>query len=76
MSKHYPLRFTLEDGVEVEVNKTGNDTYNFTMTPKKGQVRTFTIVNDDRPKDQVTESLDFDQLNAVRRFWLETDDTV
>jgi hypothetical protein len=31
---------------------------------------------DDRPKDEVIESMDFDQLNAVRRFWLEQNDEV
>ncbi len=70
MSKHYPLKFTLEDGIHVEVNKTGNDTYDFILKPKEGPERHFTIV-DGISKDKVTESLDFDQLNAVRRFWLE-----
>lgn len=74
MSKHYPLKFTLEDGVRVEVNKTGNNTYDFTLTRKEGPARHFSYVDDDRPKDQIIESLDFDQLNAVRRFWLEKDE--
>lgn len=76
MSKHYPLKFTLEDGVHVVVDKTGNNTYDFTLTPKKGAERHFTYVDDDRPKDQIIESLDFDQLNAVRRFWLEKEDII
>ena len=76
MSKHYPLKFTLEDGVHVEVNKTGNNTYDFTLARKEGSPRHFTIVDDDRPKEQIIESLDFDQLNAVRRFWLERDDLI
>ena len=70
MSKHYPLKFTLEDGIHVEVDKTGATTYDFILTPKEGPERHFTFV-DDSPKDKVIESLDFDQLNAVRRFWLE-----
>lgn len=76
MSKHYPLKFILEDGVHVEVNKTGNDTYDFTLTKKEGAARHFTYIEDDRPKDQIIEALDFDQLNAVRRFWLERDDVI
>ena len=70
MSKHYPLHFTLEDGVHVTVNKTGSDTYDFTLTPKHGPERHFTFV-DDKPQDEVIANMDFDQLNAVRRFWLE-----
>ena len=70
MAKGYPVKFTLEDGVHVVVNKTGIKTYDFTLTPKSGTERHFTFV-DDKSKDDVTETLDFDQLNAVRRFWLE-----
>ena len=33
----------------------------------------FTFV-DDKPQDEVIASLDFDQLNAVRTFWLEQED--
>lgn len=76
MSKHYPLKFTLEDGVHVVINKTGSSTYDFTLKRKEGQERHFTFVDDDRPKDEIVESLDFDQLNAVRRFWLEKDDII
>lgn len=72
MSKHYPLKFILEDGVRVEVNKTGNNTYDFTLARKEGASH-FTYIDDDRPKDKKIESLDFDQLNAVRKFWLEKD---
>lgn len=73
MSKHYPIEFTLEDGVHVTVKRTGANTYDFTLTPKHGEVRHFTFV-EDRPKDEVIASMDFDQLNAVRRFWLEQED--
>jgi hypothetical protein len=75
MPNDYPLKFTLEDGVHVLVNKTSANTYDFTLTPKDGAERHFTFV-DDRPKDEVIESMDFDQLNAVRRFWLEQNDEV
>ena len=70
MSKHYPLHFTLEDGVHVTVNKTGDNIYDFTLTPKHGPERHFTFV-DDKPQDEVIANMDFDQLNAVRTFWLE-----
>ena len=76
MSKHYPIKFTLEDGVLVEVNKTESDKYDFTLHGKNG-VRNFTYIDDgDRLKDEDGEVLDFDQLNAVRRFWLEQHDVI
>ena len=70
MSKHYPLRFTLEDGVRVEVNKTGTETYDFLLADKGREARHFTLI-DTLGKDEIEASMDFDQLNAVRRFWLE-----
>jgi len=70
MSNHYPLHFTLEDGVEVTVNRTGDNTYDFTLTPEEGPQRHFNFV-DKKPREEVLETLDFDQINAVRRFWLE-----
>jgi hypothetical protein len=71
MSKHYPLQFILDDGVHVEVNKIANSTYDFILTRKGATEKTFTYVDDDRSKEEIINSLDFDQLNAVRRFWLE-----
>jgi hypothetical protein len=69
MSTHYPMKFTLEDGVHVEVNKTGDNTYDFTLNDKEN-ARHFTYVDDgERLKDE--DIYDFDELNAVRRFWLE-----
>ncbi len=70
MSKHYPLKFTLEDGIHVEVNKTSDKSYEFSLTPKEGATRHFEFVEEE-PRDQNIEALDFDQLNAVRRLWLE-----
>lgn len=71
MSIHYPLKFTLEDGIHVEVNKTGEDTYDFTLKSKESKDRHFTFVDDDRSKDEKIEALNFDELNAVRAFWLK-----
>lgn len=73
MAKQYPLKFTLEDGVDVEVYKSGNDHYDFLLTNKEGGEQRFTFTDDDRSRDRKVESLDFDQLNAVRRFWLENE---
>ena len=73
MKKDYPLEFTLEDGTHVEVNKTGSNTYDFTLQPEKGPVRHFTFVDDEKFTAEVEKTLDFDQLNALRRFWLESE---
>jgi hypothetical protein len=45
------------------------------LRPEKGEERHFTF-KDDKPRDEMMETLDFDQLNAVRRFWLEQEDIV
>jgi hypothetical protein len=70
MSEHYPVKFTLEDEIHVEVNKSGENSYDFILTPEEGAQRRFTFV-EEIPRDKGIDSLDFVQLNAVRRFWLE-----
>lgn len=76
MSKRYPIEFTLEDDTHVIINKTGTNIYDFTLNPTEGPTHHFTYVEDDRPKAEVEQSLNFDELNALRRFWLETEDVV
>lgn len=76
MSVQFPLRFTLEDGIHVEVNSVGSATYDFSLTSDEGKARKFTFIDDDRTKDEKTETLDFDQLNAVRAFWLKKEPVV
>lgn len=75
MSVHFPLEFTLDNGVHVVVNKTGENTYDFSFTPPDGPERHL-LYDDTRPKDQVIEGADFDELNAIRRFWLEREEIV
>ncbi|MDQ6903370.1 MAG: hypothetical protein M3139_10210 [Bacteroidota bacterium] len=70
MSEHYPVKFTLEDGINVEVNKKSENTFDYILTPKNGDQSRFTFV-EEVPRDKNIDSLNFDQLNAVRRFWLE-----
>ena len=41
MSTHYPIKFTLEDGVHVTINKTGDKVYDFTLKPDDGAERHF-----------------------------------
>jgi hypothetical protein len=75
MVKEYPIGFTLENGTHVIVNKTGPDTYDFTLEPTDRPPRHFTY-RDDSTKAEIDETLDFEQLDAVRTFWLKNEDVV
>jgi hypothetical protein len=74
MSTNFPLNFTLENGTQVVVNKTGANTYEFNLRPEEGPARQFTYIDDGRSKTEVEENLDFEQTDALRTFWLETED--
>lgn len=76
MAHEYPMEFTLEDGTKVIVDKATANVYHFTLSPEEGATHHFTYVQDGRPKEEVEKSLNFDELNALRRFWLETEDVV
>jgi hypothetical protein len=76
MATHFPLEYTLENGSHVLVNKTGSNIFDFTIKPEEGPARRFTYVDDGRTKTEAEESLDFDQVDALRKFWLETSDLV
>ncbi len=75
MIKKYPLEFTLDNDTHVVVNKTGPDTYEFSLTPKERPPYRFTY-KDDKPKAEVDETLHFEQLNALRTFWLKNEDVI
>lgn len=70
------MNFTLASGTEVTVNKTADATYDFILTPTEGSSDRFTYVQDDRPKSEWDESLEFEKLDALRTFWLKTEDIV
>ena len=74
MTKHFPLHFTLENGSHVLVNKTGSNAYDFTIKPDEGSTRQFTYVDDGKTRTEAEESLEFEEIDALRRFWLETQD--
>lgn len=76
MSAHYPLKYSLEDGIDVTVNRTGDELYEFILQRKDGAASRFVFADDARSKDEKTASLDFDELNAVRAFWLKKHDVV
>ena len=74
MRHHFPLNFTLENGTEVTITNTGDNTYHFSLTTTHGKSDNFIYIDDNRSRDEVEESLDFDQLNALRAFWLKRSD--
>ena len=72
MDKDFPLHFTLEDGTHVTVNKTGEHIYDFILKDDGQPDRHFTINDNEEFTEEKEKTLDFDQLNALRKFWLET----
>ena len=70
MAIHFPFEFNLENGTHVVVNKKDNH-YDFTLRPEKGVESHFSYDNTVTFTSEMEEGLDFDQLNALRRFWLE-----
>jgi hypothetical protein len=76
MAERFPIEYTLESGTHVTVNKTGPDTYHFDLRPTKKPARQFTYVDDQRPKSEWDETLDFEQLEALRHFWLTNEKVI
>lgn len=76
MVKSFPIEYTLESGTKVTITKAGADTYDFSLQPNDKPPRQFTYVEDGRPKAAWDESLDFEQLEALRKFWLKEEDVV
>ena len=70
MKEHYPAHFTLGSGTKVTVDKKGADTYEFILQPPQKAPGNFIYVDDGRPKAEWDEALDFEQLEALRTFWL------
>ena len=71
MAIHFPFEFTLENGTHVVVNKKDNHHYDFALRPEKGAESHFSYDDTVTFTSEMEEGLDFDQLNALRRFWLE-----
>jgi hypothetical protein len=72
MEKEFPLEFTLEDGTHVTVSKKSENLYDFTLKDEGEPARHFTYNDEEVFTEEKEKALDFDQLNALRRFWLET----
>ncbi len=66
-----PLHFTLENNTQVQVAAAGAGQYEFTLSPTEGAARSFTYVDGEYTKAQWDERADYEQLEALRKFWLE-----
>lgn len=76
MVKQFPIEFTLDSGTHVVVDRIETDTYDFTLKPHDGPSRHFTYIEGEKTKAELDETLDFEQLEALRTFWLEDEDVV
>jgi len=77
MSRHFPLEFTLESGTHVMVTRTeDDDTYEFFLTPVDGPAEQFTYHEGEHSKAEWDAMLEFEQLDALREFWLKTEDII
>ena len=76
MKKKFPLEFTLVNGTHVTIVKTTSNTYEFDLASEEGKHHRFIYVDDGRTKNEAEQGLNFDELDALRRFWLETEDII
>ncbi len=74
MKKGYPMEFTLDSGTKVVINKTGDNSFEFNLTPEDGPSRQFTYINEVSFTAKAEETYEFEQLDALRKFWLELED--
>ncbi len=71
MALAYPFEFTLESGTHVVIKRVDNQNFDFVLKPEEGGERHFSYNDDVEFTNEMEEKLDFDELNALRRFWLE-----
>jgi hypothetical protein len=74
MDNKFPLYFTLDSGTNVTVADEGAGNYLFTLKPEDGTARQFTYADGAHTKAEWDELADFEQLEALRKFWLEMED--
>jgi hypothetical protein len=74
MIENFPVEYTLESGTKVTVNKESTNTYDFFLEPIKKPAQQFTYIDDGRSKASWDDALDFEQLEALRKFWLMSEE--
>jgi hypothetical protein len=76
MATEFPMEYTLESGTKVVVTRQDPKTYHFALTPLEGPAESFTYREDQRTKAEWDDVLEFEQLDALREFWLKTEDII
>ena len=76
MALEFPFEFTLESGTHVTVKRVDQRNYDFVMRPDEDEERHFAYNADVEFTPEMEDKLDFDELNALRRFWLEQEKDV
>lgn len=76
MIEHFPVEFTLESGTRVIINKTTESAYDFVLMSHDKPKDRFTYVEDNRSKADWDEQLNFEELEALRKFWLMNEEVV
>jgi hypothetical protein len=76
MSRHFPIEYTLESGTHVTVTKNDHDTYEFFLTPIDGPAEKFIYQEGEHSKAEWDAMLEFEQLDALREFWLKVEDVI
>jgi hypothetical protein len=76
MSTHFPIEYTLESGTHVRVTKQDEDMYEFLLTPTDGPTDSFIYHEGEHTKAEWDAMLEFEQLDALREFWLKTEDII
>lgn len=71
MEPSFPMEFKLDSGTHVSVADEGSGNYLFTLNPDEGPSRQFSYVDGAHTKAEWDEIADFEQLEALRKFWLE-----
>lgn len=76
MIDNFPIHYTLESGTQVTVNRSAADTYDFDLMPTEGTASPFTYVEGQKTKSEWDHILNFEQLEALRKFWLMNEEIV
>lgn len=76
MATQFPMTYTLESGTKVTVQKNEADTYTFTLTPTSGPSNSFTYRENEHTKAEWDRLLEFEQLDALREFWLKAENSI
>ena len=74
MATQFPLHFTLESGTQVIIRDEGAGQYLFSMNSEESGERQFTYQDGAHTKAEWDEIADFEQLEALRKFWLEMEE--